>query len=140
MQAAENIVMQAAGNIILAGPDGSCGQVVARNTEELGSHSGGWDVCYRVCAYTGLQTVQRPGVCIAVFGAVHYKKPLKPFDKSRALSRLWAFFCRDIAIIVQKATQSNIHTSDIIHLAVLGLILGLQQLETVTTLTLWQCS
>ena len=40
MQAAENIVMQAAGNIILAGPDGSFGPVVARNAEVLGLNPG----------------------------------------------------------------------------------------------------
>ena len=34
-----------------------------------------------VCAFTVLQTVQRPGVCSAVYGAVHYKEP---FDKSKA--------------------------------------------------------
>ena len=29
------------------------------------------------CAYTLLQIVQRPGVCSAVYGTVHYKEPLK---------------------------------------------------------------
>ena len=37
-----------------------------------------------ICAYTVLQTVQRPRVCSAVYGGVHYKEPLKLFDKSRA--------------------------------------------------------
>ena len=100
----------------------------------------GWDVRHRVCAYTVLQTVQRPGVFSAVCGTVHYKKPLKSFDMNRVWYRLWAYFCRDIAIIVQKATQSNIHTADIIHLASLRLIFGFQQPETVTTLALWHCS
>ena len=31
-----------------------------------------------------LQTDQRPGVCIAVYGAVHYKEPFNTVDKSRA--------------------------------------------------------
>ena len=44
------------------------------------------------------------GVYSAVYGIVHYEEPLKSFDKSRALSRLRASFCRDIAMIVQKAT------------------------------------
>ena len=36
------------------------------------------------CAYKVLQTVQKPGVCSAVFGTVHYKAPLNSFKKSRA--------------------------------------------------------
>ena len=44
----------------------------------------GSDVCYRGCTYTVLQTVQRPGLCSDVYGTVHYKEPLKLFDKSRA--------------------------------------------------------
>ena len=66
--------MQAADNIILAGPDGSFGLVLARNPNvriPAGSDS---DVCHRGCAYTVLQTVQRPGVCIVVHGTVRYKK------------------------------------------------------------------
>ena len=50
-----------------------------------------------------LQTVQMPGVCSAVYDTVHYKDPLKSFYKRKA-------FCRDIAMIVQKATWSNIHS------------------------------
>ena len=132
MQAAENIMMQAADNIILAGPDGSFGPVVARNAwpEKYWVRIPvGWDVRYRICAYKVLQTVQKPGVCGAVCGTVDYEEPFKSLDKSRVLSRLGASFCRDIAIIVQKATQSNTHTADI-HLADLRLILGLQQPET----------
>ena len=34
--------------------------------------------------YARRQTVQRPGVCSAVCGTVHYEEPLKSFDKSRA--------------------------------------------------------
>ena len=35
----------------------------------------GSNVCHRGCAYTVLQTVQRPGVCIAVYGTtMHYKE------------------------------------------------------------------
>ena len=37
----------------------------------------GPDICHRGCAYTVLQTVLRPGVYSAVYGAVHYKEPLK---------------------------------------------------------------
>ena len=41
-------------------------------------------ICHHGCAYTVLQTVQMPGVCRAAYGNVHYKEPLKSFDKSRA--------------------------------------------------------
>ena len=107
--------MQAADNIILAGLDDSFGPVVARNAELRGSNPGRWDVRLRVCAYTVLQTGQRPGLRSAVCGTMHYKEPLKSFDMSRVLSRLLASLYRDIAIVVQKAKQSNIHTADIIH-------------------------
>ena len=40
----------------------------------------GSDICHRGCAYTVLQTVQRPGVCSAAYGTVHYKEPLKSFE------------------------------------------------------------
>ena len=64
----------------------------------------GSDGCHWGCAYTVLQTIQRPGVNSAAYGTVHYKEPLKSFDKSRAKSRHRACFCRDIVIIVQRAT------------------------------------
>ena len=41
------------------------------------------DTCHRGCAYTVLQIVERSGVCSAVYGAEHYKEPLKSFNKSR---------------------------------------------------------
>ena len=41
-------------------------------------------VSHRGCSYTVLQTVQRHGVCSDVYSTVHYKEPLKLFDKSRA--------------------------------------------------------
>ena len=40
-------------------------------------------VCHRGYAYIVLQTVQRPGVCSAVYDAVNYREPLKSFDMSR---------------------------------------------------------
>ena len=40
----------------------------------------GPDICHLGCAYTVLQTVQRPGVYSAAYGTVHYKKPLKSFE------------------------------------------------------------
>ena len=40
----------------------------------------GPDICHRGCAYTVLQTVQRPGAYSAAYGAVHYKEPLKSFE------------------------------------------------------------
>ena len=42
------------------------------------------DVCHRGCAFTVLQTVQRPRVCSDVYDTVHYIEPLKLFDKGRA--------------------------------------------------------
>ena len=43
----------------------------------LGS-SPGSDTCHLIfdicCAYTVLQTTQRPGVCSAIYGTVHYNK------------------------------------------------------------------
>ena len=40
----------------------------------------GADICYRGCAYTVLQTVQRDEVYSAACGTVHYKEPLKSFE------------------------------------------------------------
>ena len=59
----------------------------------------GSDACRFGCAYTV--------VCSAVYDIVHYTELLKSFNKSRAQSRLLASFCRDIAMSVQKATQSS---------------------------------
>ena len=39
------------------------------------------DICRRGCAYTVLQTVKRSGVYSAAYGTVHYKEPLKSFEK-----------------------------------------------------------
>ena len=90
--------MQAAGNIILAGPDGSFGSVVARNSN--------WPdrMCVIKVVHTVLRTVQRPGMSSVVYVKKHYKEPLKSFDKSRVWSRPRASFYRDSAMIVQKAT------------------------------------
>ena len=58
----------------------------------------GSNVSHRGCAYTVLQTVQRHGVCSDVYGTMHYKEPLKLFDKSRALSPfLLSRYCHDCA-------------------------------------------
>ena len=58
----------------------------------------GSDVSLRGCAYTLLQTVQRHGVCSDVYGTVHYKEPLKLFDKTRAYSPfLLSRYCHDCA-------------------------------------------
>ena len=37
------------------------------------------DIRHRGCAYTVLQTVQRPGVYSSAYGTVHYKETLKSF-------------------------------------------------------------
>ena len=42
--------------------------------------------------------------CVVLSMVLCTKGPFRSFDKSRALSRLRAFFCRDIAMIVQKET------------------------------------
>ena len=42
------------------------------------------DLIFGGCAYKVLQTVQKPGLCSAVFGTVHYKAPLNSFKNSRA--------------------------------------------------------
>ena len=54
--------------------------------ELLGSNPGTLvsDVCHCGCAHTVLKPFQMPGVCSDVCGTVHYKDPLKLFDKSRA--------------------------------------------------------
>ena len=57
----------------------------------------GSNVCHRGCTHAVLQTVQRPGLHNAVYGAVHNKEPLKTFDKRRAYSRLQASFCDNTA-------------------------------------------
>ena len=75
--------MQAADNIILAGPDGSFAPVVARKQRYWVRILVRWDVRHRSVAYTVLQTVQRSKVCSAVCGTVNYKEPLKSFDMSR---------------------------------------------------------
>ena len=61
------------------GPDGSFNPVLARNSEVLGSNPD------RACACTvHVQAVQIHGVYSAAYGSVHYKEPLKSFDRSRA--------------------------------------------------------
>ena len=48
------------------------------NREVPGSNPG--RIVHRVCAYTVLQTVQRPGVYSAAYGSVHHIEPLKSFE------------------------------------------------------------
>ena len=43
------------------------------------------------------------GLACAYGISVHYKQPLKSFDKKRTVSRLRVSFCRVIVLIVQKA-------------------------------------
>ena len=72
--------MQAAGNIILAGPDGSFGPVVAQNSEVLVSSPAGSDVCYRGCAYSA-RNCSKAWSAQCCLWYVHYEEPLKSFDK-----------------------------------------------------------
>ena len=72
----------------ISGSDGLFGPVVAQNAEVPGLHLGRVGCSSsRLCIYIAYrfvrQTVQRPVVCSAVYGTVHYKEPLKSFDKSR---------------------------------------------------------
>ena len=64
------------------------------------------DICHCVCAYTVLQTVQRPGVYSAAYGTVHYKETSKSFEIRVGHSLVFGLpsVCRGIAMIVQKAT------------------------------------
>ena len=64
----------------MAGPDGSFVSTGACNLEVSGSNPGRAGFCHCGCAYTVLQTVERPGVYSAVYGTVHYKEPLKSFE------------------------------------------------------------
>ena len=96
--------MQADGNIILVGPYGSFGPAGLETQRYWIRIRDGSDVCHRSCAYAVLQTVQMPRVRSVVYDTVHYKEPLKSFDKSRVYFRHRASFCREIAMIVQKAT------------------------------------
>ena len=50
--------------------DDSFDPVVARYWVRFPTESG---ICHLSCAYTVLQTLQRPGMCSAVYGTVHYK-------------------------------------------------------------------
>ena len=86
-----------------AGPDGSfvsSGLVTWRYQVRIPV---GPDICRCGCAYTVLQTVQRPGMYSAAYGTVHYKEPSKSFEIRVGHSPGFGF-CRDIAMIVQKAT------------------------------------
>ena len=69
---------------VQAGPDGSFVSTGAFNLEVPGSNPGraGYLHCHCGCAYTVLQTVQRPGVYSAAYGrpTVLYKEPLKSFE------------------------------------------------------------
>ena len=60
-------------------PVGSFVSTGACNLEVPGSNPARAGYFRRGCAYTVLQTVQRPGVCSAAYGTVHYKEPLKSF-------------------------------------------------------------
>ena len=68
---------------------------MAQNSGVLGSNPGEVRYLSSGCAYAVLQTVQRSGVCSAVYGTVHYKKPLKSFNKTRAF--LPSPYCHDCA-------------------------------------------
>ena len=40
----------------------------------------GPDICHRGCAYTVLQTIQKPGGYSAAYGSANYKQQLKSFE------------------------------------------------------------
>ena len=62
------------------------------------------DICLRGCAYTLLQTVQSHEVYSDAYGTVHYHDYKKNPEVIRNKNRAYSSFCRDIAMIVQKAT------------------------------------
>ena len=62
------------------------------------------DICYRGCAYTVLQTVQRDGVYNAVYGTVHYKEPLKSLEIRGGHRTTSGFFLSRYCLNVQEAT------------------------------------
>ena len=64
----------------VAGPDGSFVSTRALAWRYQVRIPVGPDICHCGCAYTVLQTVQRPGVYSAAYGTVHYKEPLKSFE------------------------------------------------------------
>ena len=122
--------MQAADNMILAGPDGSFGPVVARNKSHWVRMPVWSDVCHRGCAYTTvLQTV--PGVYYIVLCAIKNTWSLSKKSIVSTLGFLLSWYCHDCA------------ESDVIHCwqysSGFRLILGLQHLDTVTTLAWWHC-
>ena len=99
--------MQAAGNNYNIGRPrwlirSSCGSKLRGTGFE--SRPGLMCVIEVVHIHAVLQTVQRHGVRSVTYGSVHYKVPLKSFDKSRVLFRLRSSVCRDIVMIVLKAT------------------------------------
>ena len=59
----------------------------------------GPDICHRGCAYTVLQTVQRPGVYSAAYGTVHNEEPLKSFEirVGHSPGFLLSRYCHDCA-------------------------------------------
>ena len=62
---------------------------------------GGWGLANTVFNWS------KPGVCMDVYDNVQYEKPLKALDQSTTYT---ASFCRDIAMILEKAPLSNIHS------------------------------
>ena len=57
-----------------------------------------------------IHTVQRPGVCSAVYGKVNYKEPLKSFDKVIVLTSdfLLSQYCYD-------CTESDVKQYSLTH-------------------------
>ena len=87
--------------MVLVGPNGSFVSTGACNLEVPGSNPGRAGFCHRGCAYTVLQTVERPGVYSAVYGTVHYKEPLKSFEikvgHSSGFGHPLSRYCHDCA-------------------------------------------
>ena len=92
--------MQAAGNIILDSPDGSFGPVVARNSEVLVSNPGRVRcVSSRLCIYSApnCSKAWSAQCCLWYYMYMHYKEPLKSFDKNIEYS--FGFGLRSVAIL-----------------------------------------
>ena len=66
----------------MADPDCLYGPVVARNSVVLVWITARSDIFHRGCSYTVIQTVQKTGMCSAIYDTVYYKS-WKSFNKSR---------------------------------------------------------
>ena len=97
----------------------------------------GPDICHRGCAYTVLQTVQRPGVYSAAYGTVHYREPLKSleirvghspgFGLPSVVIMPWLCRKRRKAIFIHSFTANNLQNAGETHLPLASIMRVLPQ-------------